>query len=399
MILLSLKMALKSIVANKSRAFLTMLGIIIGVMSLVVLVSLVTSTTSAVTSEIAAMGQDLFSVSVNDDKGKPLKLEDLQEFAALDDIDLVAPSTSTTATVKQGAESYSVAVTGTTNAYFHIMGSELAGGRFLLTADQENISSVVVLSYEAADDIFGRTDVVGQTLKLDGVRFLIVGVLVADESMASAFSSSNTIYVPYSTVEHRGSSAGGAQGSSSTGITSFYATTAGSETIDYAEVELTVALLNRFGNDEDAFTLRNQSTLSETLGSVTDTFALLLGGIAAISLVVGGIGIMNIMLVSVTERTREIGIRKAVGASRASITLQFLVEALVICLIGCAIGIAASGALLLAVNLANSTTAYSFSSGVVLAAVVFSTFIGVAFGLYPANKAARMRPIDALRYE
>ncbi|MDR2108074.1 MAG: FtsX-like permease family protein [Coriobacteriales bacterium] len=169
--------------------------------------------------------------------------------------------------------------------------------------------------------------------------------------------------------------------------------------VGVAELDLTIALLNRFDNDDEAFNIRNQSTLAETMGEVTNTFALLLGGIAAISLIVGGIGIMNIMLVSVTERTREIGIRKAVGATRSSITMQFLVEALVICLIGCAIGIAVSGGVLLIANFVADTSIYGFSGGVVLAAVTFSTLIGVAFGLYPANKAARMPPIDALRSE
>jgi putative ABC transport system permease protein len=405
MILQSLKMAWKSIRANKPRAFLTMLGIIIGVMSLVVLVSLVNGATSSVTNQIASMGNDVLTVSVSDDKGKPLKLTDLERIAELESVALVAPTNSTSATAKQGTDSYSISVTGTTNAYFHIMGSELTEGRFLLDADRENNSRVVVLSYEAADRIFGRSDVVGQTLKMDGVKYLIIGVLVEDTSLMSSFSQSYAVYVPYSVVERMpsGSGAGatmqGGGSSSLTGITNFSVTASESSTTARAEIELTAEMLSRLSNDEDAFNIRNQSSLSETLDSVTGTFSLLLGGIAAISLVVGGIGIMNIMLVSVTERTREIGIRKAIGARRASITLQFLIEALVICLIGCFIGIVASGLILMTVNLVSGTSSYTFSGGIILIAVAFSTFIGIVFGLYPANKAARMRPIDALRYE
>jgi putative ABC transport system permease protein len=280
------------------------------------------------------------------------------------------------------------------------MGSELAQGRFLLSADTVNNSPVVVLSFEAADDIFGRSDVVGLYLKLDGIRYLIVGVLAEDESMTSALAQTDAVYVPYSVVQRMAASSGGAgAGGGSLGITSFYAVAATSDSITAAEVELTGALLTRFENDSDAFSVRNQNTLAETMSEVTSTFALLLGGIAAISLIVGGIGIMNIMLVSMTERTREIGIRKAVGASRPSITLQFLIEALVICLIGCAIGIAVSGLVLLIVNLAANTSIYTFSGEVILIAVLFSTVIGVVFGLYPANKAAGMSTIAALRYE
>ncbi|MDR2586758.1 MAG: ABC transporter permease [Coriobacteriales bacterium] len=410
----SVRTALAAIGANKMRAFLTMLGIIIGVTALVVLVSLVSSATRAVTDEISSLGNDLLSVTIRDDKGKPLKSADLAQIAQdSTSISLIAPVSTSSATAKQGTSTYSLTLTGTTNAYFWIMGSELAEGRFLLDADLKNNTSVLVLSYETADEIYGRTDVVGLELALDGVKYLIIGVLAEEEGLMTSMGDNYTAYVPYTVLERATSAAsgGGASGmsgagggasSGASGITSFYAAAKEADNIDLAEAELTASLLGLLKGDEDAFSIRNNNSLSETMASVTDTFALLLGAIAGISLLVGGIGIMNIMLVSVTERTREIGIRKAVGAKRLAITLQFLIEALVICLIGCALGIVFSGIILGVVNLtvgADSSTTYSFSPEVVIVAVGFSTFIGVAFGLYPANKAARMHPIDALRFE
>jgi putative ABC transport system permease protein len=186
---------------------------------------------------------------------------------------------------------------------------------------------------------------------------------------------------------------------SATGITQFYAAAKDSGSMDRAERALTDALMSRFRGDEDAFRIVNQNTLADTMSDVTNVFALLLGGIAAISLLVGGIGIMNIMLVSVTERTREIGIRKAIGAKRASVMLQFMIEALVICLTGCAIGVAASGGIVALASALLPDMTFALSGNVVIVAVLFSMAIGLVFGLYPARKAARMNPIDALRYQ
>ncbi|MDR2486697.1 MAG: ABC transporter permease, partial [Clostridiales Family XIII bacterium] len=409
MMMQSVKMAWKSIFANKSRAFLTMLGIIIGVIALVVLVSLVTSATSSVSSQIASMGTDMLTVSIRDDKGQPLKFADLEKFSEDESIALIAPVLSSSSTMKTGADTLDVSITGTNNDWFSIEQSELLAGRLLLSPDLDNNSYVMVLSYEAAEDVFGtgaaRT-AVGQTVNMGGVKYTVVGVLAEENSMSMGFSGAPSVYVPY-TVAVKASAQGGGSGgmgaAGGSGITSFYAAAKDAESIDRAEAVLTAGLLARFKGDSEAFYLNNMNTLSETMSSVTNTFALLLGGIAAISLLVGGIGIMNIMLVSVTERTREIGIRKAVGAGRRSIMGQFLIEALMICLFGCAIGIAVSGGILAGVNafassssqLADSGITFGFSGGVVLAAVLFSTLIGVLFGLYPANKAAKMHPIDA----
>jgi putative ABC transport system permease protein len=247
-----------------------------------------------------------------------------------------------------------------------------------------------VLSYDAADAIYGSVNVTGQYLQINGIKFLIVGVLAEEDSIMSGFSM-NSVYIPF-TLAARISESGFE-------ITSFYATATDENSTNSAEQALTDTLLSRFKNDEDAFSVQNQSALAEAMSSVTATFALLMGGIAAISLLVGGIGIMNIMLVSVTERTREIGIRKAIGAKRISILLQFLIESLVICLIGCAIGIIVSQGVLVIVNHFVEDMTFKMSGAVLLAAVAFSTLIGLIFGVYPARKAAKKNPIDALRFE
>jgi putative ABC transport system permease protein len=392
MILQSLKMAWKSIISNKMRSFLTMLGIIIGVMALVVLVSLVSGTTDSVNDQIASIATNQITVTINDNNGTPIKLDDLDTFATDEEITAVAPVAQASFTIESGQTSETAFVYGTTASYADIQGLTLSNGRFLKGVDVSNHTNVAVISPDIATDILGRTNVVGDTLRINGSSFLIIGVLEDDDTTTSS-DSVYEIYIPYTALIRQSDSV-------STSITSFCLSAASEDTLDLAENAIENLLLAHFNNNEDCYTIINQSTIMETMENVNNMLALLLGGIAAISLLVGGIGIMNIMLVSVTERTREIGIRKAIGASRGTIMLQFLIEALMVSLMGCTIGILLSWITLRILSVIGTAYSLNFqlSMGVVWISILFSLGIGVIFGLYPANKAASKNPIEALRY-
>lgn len=391
----SLKMALKSLAGNKLRALLTMLGIIIGVLALVVLVSLVNGATSTVTDSVSSLGSNLLTVTISDDKGDPVKLDTLTEWSDEDGIGQIAPSASVTATVKFDSDSDSITVYGTTPSYYDVEELNLVLGRFLKTTDVDNNNYICVINETTATDLIGYLDCVGEEISLDGMKFTVVGVLEDnDSSLTSVFSSGSMVaYIPYTTLLRLSSSV-------STDITEFYVSAEEDSDTDTAETAITSLLLERFEEDEDAFTVSSQNVLEDTVSSITSILAGLLGGIAAISLIVGGIGIMNIMMVTVTERTREIGIRKAIGATRGVILRQFLMEAVVLCMIGCAIGIFLSWIVLQLASVVASSLSMSFAMNgrVVLISIVFCFIIGIVFGLYPANKAAKMKPIDALHY-
>lgn len=391
MIFQSLKMAWSAILSNKMRSFLTMLGIIIGVVSLIVLVSIVSGATDSVTEQINSIGTNLLTVRITDDKEHPLKLSELSEIAEKEEIAETAPIAQTSATAKSGYTSDDITVYGTTGAYYNIQGLTLAAGRFLKKSDMDNHTYVAVINQTAAEEIFGTANAVGERISLDGRGFQVVGVLAEEDTVTSSLTSGTLeAYIPYTTIIRMADNI--------FNVTSFYASSVDEDSMDAAEGALETWMLERFGNDEDAFTVINQSALMETMSSVTNTLALMLGGIAGISLLVGGIGIMNIMLVSVTERTKEIGIRKAIGAGRGSIMMQFLIEALMVSLMGCLTGIVLSVGILQFAGLVMEDMSFHLSTGVVWVAVGFSVLIGVVFGIYPANKAAGKPPIEALRY-
>nr|WP_296093588.1 ABC transporter permease [uncultured Dorea sp.] len=391
MIRQSMKMAWKSIVSNKMRSFLTMLGIIIGVMSLVVLVSMAGGTSESVSNQIASMGSNMLTVTIKDDKGTPMKLEDVEKLTKKKAISEAAPVAQSSVTAASTYADETATIYGTTGAYADIQELELYAGRFLKMTDVDNHTNVAVINAGLAINVMGRMDVVGETISLDGVDYQIIGVLAADDNDTTT-TENYEAYIPYTSLIRLTDDV-------SSDITSFCVSAASENSMDDAEEALTNAMMERFEQDEDAFTVINQSTVMETMESVNQTMQLMLGGIAAISLLVGGIGIMNIMLVSVTERTREIGIRKAIGAGRSVIMMQFLIEALMLSLIGCGLGILFSWITILIIsNVGDADVTYQMSMNVVWIAVAFSVFIGVVFGIYPANKAARKKPVDALRY-
>ena len=407
----SFRMSVKAISSNKLRSFLTMLGIIIGVMALVVLVSIADSTTKSVGNSINSLGTNTITVRISADKGTKVDSNELsaiqKECSSVSAISPVATSSGTayssfSKNYSSDSESETVNITGSGSAYAEIAGLEIAQGRFFNISDVDNHTNVIVVSSDLAEDIMGNTDCVGSEIRIDGISYEIVGVLEADdeESSSSGFGFRRrndstdyrdySAYMPFTSLIRQSDSV-------SSEITEFVVSAKSDDDLSSAETEVTRYMLSRSENDSDAFSIQNQSEIASTMADVQNTMSMMLGGIAAISLIVGGIGIMNVMLVSVTERTREIGIRKAIGASNKSIMMQFMIEAVLISLMGCAVGIAGSW-LVVTVMSAVTGSEYALSPGVVLIAAAFSTCIGVVFGLYPAKKAADKDPIECLRF-
>ena len=403
----TISMAFRAIAANKIRAFLTMLGVIIGVMSVIVLVSIGQGTTASITDSISSMGTNLLTVNIQTRRvgmGMPgfgasrnsrntgskgtviLKLPEILALEEDESIAYVSPVCSGSLTVKAGNVNTSASVSGVLPAYANIINQGVQSGRYIIDADVDNRSAVCVIGVELAKDLYGNTNVVGNTIHIDGRKFRIVGVLESKGTSMSG-SSDHSVVLPFTLAQRM---------LDSTTISSIYMSAVDSESVDDAQEVVEKFLYKKYQN-ESSYSVMNQTSMLETMSETSSTLSLMLGGIAGISLLVGGIGIMNIMLVSVTERTREIGIRKAIGAKRRDILLQFLIESVVISGMGGLLGLGLGFALMSVLeNVLGMTLAVT--PGIIYLAIGFSMGVGVLFGLYPANKASKLRPIEALHY-
>ena len=384
MLLNTLRLAIRSTLANKMRSFLTMLGIIIGVMSVIMLVSIGQSTTSSITSAISSMGSDLLTVTITDEDVS-LTAEDFEALSDYSAIGGVAPYLTVSGTARYDGNTCSASALGVTVRYMDVSGMELQSGRAIAPSDLEWRTGVAVIGTEVAGELYGSYDVIGRSFTFSNRKFTVVGLLAESGSDLTG-SLDSRILIPLTTAQRL---------SDSTAITTCYVKSSGNQTVDAAQALTEYYLYTRIG-DEDSYSVFNMSQLLDTLDSVMSTLSLMLGGISAISLLVGGIGIMNIMLVSVAERTREIGIRKAIGAMRSHILGQFLVEACVLSILGGLIGLGLSAlGLKLFSSIADMRIQLEWRA--VAAAMGFCMLIGVGFGSYPAAKAARLTPIDALQ--
>ncbi len=399
--------AIDSIFAHKMRAGLTMLGIIIGVTAVLLTTGFGSGAAADITSSIQSGGINLLTITSGSSRGSTSATMTMADAEALSDkrifpdLVYVAPQFSSNATFTNGDLDGSYQVVGTTADYALVTDLDIEYGEFFTAEQVQDNASVVVIGHTVAADLFGSAAAaLDQNLRINNNTFQVVGVL--KESGGAGFGSNDTrTYAPIEVAQGRLFNANRHRGSYAVSTISIQVATA--EGMDAASLRIEQILRMRHGlgaDTENDFTISNQADLLETLSTVTGTLTILLGSIGGISLLVGGIGIMNIMLVSVTERTREIGLRKAVGAHNSDILLQFLIEALVLCVIGGLIGIGIS------YSLAFGLSRLSFMPfGIVIEYWALAMALGVSsgsgfvFGLYPAWRATKLDPIDALRFE
>ncbi|MFC4768007.1 ABC transporter permease [Effusibacillus consociatus] len=401
----SIRVSLQSLVANKLRSTLTMLGIIIGISSVIVMVSIGQGATSYVTNQIQGLGSNLLivqpgqassgGVSMGVGSSNTLKISDvavIQESSPA--IQGVAPITSRSVQVVYQQRNTTTQITGTTTDYLQVRAANTQFGRFFNENEQNGAAKVAVLGTTVVQNLFGFADVnpVGETIRINGIPFQIIGVMESKGS-SGLQNTDDTILIPIETARQR------LVGTDN--VRNILIEAKSADQMEQASIEVRRSLRKAHhltANQPDDFMITNQADILSASQGITQTLTLFLGGVAAISLIVGGIGVMNIMLVSVTERTKEIGIRKALGARQRDLLVQFLIEAIVLSLIGGIIGIilGAVGSFGLGRVMNFATT---LSIGAVLTAFGFSGLIGIVFGVFPARKAARLEPIEALRYE
>ncbi len=403
-----IKDALESLSSNKLRTGLTMLGIVIGVAAVISMLSIGAGAESSITDTIEGMGTNLLFVTQNTDVNnpEPLTLSDADAILNAENaasVVAVAPTVSTNKTVSFSGTSTSVSITGLTPDYAVVRNQEVSNGRFISQTDVDNKATVAVIGMDIVDDLFEGSvnDALSNKLRISNNLYQIVGVLES-QGGTSFGSSDNQVYVPISTAQSRLIARTDARDA----VNMINISAASAEEMDAAMSAVTNILRSRHGltgDDDNDFNVLSQESFTEAASSVTGVFTVFLGGIAGISLLVGGIGIMNIMLVSVIERTREIGLRKAVGARDGDIMLQFVVEALVIGLFGGLIGVLLGWGISAFIgNIAvNSGTPMNTTMTIesILLSVTFSIVVGLVFGIYPARRAANLEPVEALRTE
>ncbi len=390
------QLALKNIWGSKMRTFLTMLGIIIGVCAVIVIVGLGNGMQGYIEDSFADLGTDSLTVMIQG-RGSSRSISEEEMYALVEDnqdtLKLISPTVSISFPPKIGSDTTSSTVTGVSEDYFTMKGYDIAQGRGIQYMDVKNRANVCVVGQYLNLAYFGG-NAVGQTLKLGTKTFTIVGVMAAETDDLEEGGTDDCVFLPYSTA---------ARMSFTGNISNYVITVQDKDNISAAITVVKNALYQKF-EDEDAYTVISMSEMLDAMNSMVNVIIYILAAIAAISLVVGGIGIMNIMLVSVTERTREIGVRKALGAKEGAIMRQFVIEAATTSALGGILGILAglglsSVATVIISNIMDASLTVSPSLGAVLLAFGVSTGIGVVFGYLPAKKAARLNPIEALRYE
>lgn len=382
-----IKMAFKNIKSNKLRSALTMLGLIIGIASVIVLVGIGTGATSSVTDSVQSLGTDILTLSINSSDSS-LAYEDVDELLTINNVVGVAPYKSISATAsRSNVNSARASIIASNNNYLDITNIDLAKGRRISLIDIENSSKVCILGNEIAQNLFSLVEPIGQTIKLDGDNYTVIGLLT-EQGSSMGNNIDNMIIIPLSTAKYF---------DEDTSINSVYIKVEDESKIDKTETLIGNYIREKLSISSDYYSVSSQTSMLDAMDDITKTLTLLLGGIASISLIVGGIGVMNVMLVSVTERTKEIGIRKSLGARKSDILIQFLIEALVLSLLGGLIGV------VLGIGIGNIVQNFGMtfvaSISIILVAFCSSAAIGLIFGIFPAYRAACLKPIDALRTE
>ncbi len=398
--------ALRALRMNRLRTGLTMLGMIIGVAAVVLMLSIGQGAQTKINQSIETMGSNLFIVlpgatssgglSFGSGSVKTLTINDARAIDELPTINATGPVISGTAQLNFGAKNWSTSITGTTPDYFSVGNWIVEDGTIFSESDVRSATRVAVLGAVTASNLFGAVNPVGKTIRITNRPFLVVGVLAAKGQSLSGRDQDDNVFIPITTSERQ------ITGNQFPGSIRYMLVQGKStDLMEEAEIDITQLLRQRHRISdamENDFTVRNLTAIADVATGTAKILSIVLGAIASISLIVGGIGIMNIMLVSVTERTREIGIRMAIGANRRAILIQFLLEAMMICFMGGMIGVTLgiSGAWIVS-QVVDMLVVITLS--MILLAFMFASAVGIFFGFYPARKAASLKPVDALRHE